>query len=205
MHERERTSEGWLENRRGSMTGLDRAIQEVDEERHASDEVAKTSRRERARSRRLVRREVKSALKEEDWCQRRYYLRSLWKLTIQETQLAKTEGRVKGVGKGRMRKKDWPGSVCRTIKGRGLVAEAGCYLCRSQIEGANRNCFDASSSIERRRRATLFAFETREERIERASNRRRSSAVRARSQAKVDKGSPSRTVGLRRVGRGKGW
>lgn len=48
-YERERTSEG-LENRRGSIIGLDRAIQEVDEERHASDEVAKTSRRESART-----------------------------------------------------------------------------------------------------------------------------------------------------------
>ena len=42
-----------------------------------------------------------------------------------------------------------------------------------------------------------------EERIERTSDRQRSSTVRARSQAKVDKGLPSRTVKLWRVGRGK--
>lgn len=73
----------------------------------------------------------------------------------------------------------------------------------SQIEGANRSCLGASSSsIEHRRRATLFAFERRE--TNRTTERPAATiVVRARSRAKVDKGSPSRTVRLRRVGRWK--
>lgn len=81
---------------------------------------------------------------------------------------------------------------------------AAIYAARKSKARTNRDYAEAAS-IERRRRATLF--ESRGENESNERRPRRTSAARARSQAKVDKGSPSRTdrlCGWDGGGRGEG-
>lgn len=178
-----------------STIGLDRAIQKGDEERRASDGVAKANRRDSAH---VAKKEVKSSFgrKGRRLVPRKILSlrRSLRKLTIRETPLAGTEERAKdGWGREarrRGRRIDRVVSLERS-KRESRWPKSGLLFMPLGNRRRERTEASPAASIERRRRATLL--ESRGENESNERRPRRTSAARARSQAKVDKGSPSRT------------